>query len=90
MTAGTFYFFPAHFLSRLFLCDVDQFLKKSLLNSLQYCLCFMFWLFGRKACGILTPLLGIKPAPPALEGEVFTTGPLGKSLPAHFVSLLEF
>ena len=50
----------------------------------------MFWLFGRKACGILTPLLGIKPAPPALEGEVFTTGPLGKSLPAHFVSLLEF
>ena len=27
---------------------------------------------------------GIKPAPPALEGEVLTTGPPGKSLTAPF------
>ena len=32
----------------------------------------MFLFFGREACGILT-------TPPALEGEVLTTGPPGKS-----------
>ena len=36
------------------------------------------------ACGILAPRPGIKPAPPTLEGEVFTTGPPGKSLLGHF------
>ena len=40
----------------------------------------MFWFFGPKACGILVPWPGIKPAPPALEGDVLTTGPPGKSL----------
>ena len=39
----------------------------------------MFWFFGLKACGILAPRPGIEPAPPALEGEVLTTGPPGKS-----------
>ena len=34
--------------------------------------------FGNKWCGILTPWPGIKPTPPALEGEVLTTGPPGK------------
>ena len=34
----------------------------------------MFWLFGCKACGILSPQPGIKPSPPALEGGVLTTG----------------
>ena len=34
---------------------------------LQFCFCFMFWFFGREACGILAPRPGIKPAPPALE-----------------------
>ena len=36
----------------------------------------MFWLFG---CGILPPGPGIKPKPPALEGEALATGLLGKS-----------
>ena len=40
----------------------------------------MFWFFGRKACGILAPRPGIKPSRPALEGNVLTTGPPGKSL----------
>ena len=31
----------------------------------------MFWFFGPKICEILAPWLGIEPAPPALEGEVF-------------------
>ena len=39
----------------------------------------MFWFFGHEACGILAPRPEIKPAPPALEGEVLITGPLGKS-----------
>ena len=39
----------------------------------------MFWFFGLVACGILSPWPGIEPAPLALEGKVFTTGPPGKS-----------
>ena len=39
--------------------------------------------FGREACGILAPRPGIKPSPPALEGEVQTTGPPGKSPSYH-------
>ena len=31
------------------------FFFKSLLNVLQYCFCFMPWLFGHKACGISAP-----------------------------------
>ena len=38
-----------------------------------------FCSFGHKACGILVPWPGIEPAPPALEGQVLTTGPAGKS-----------
>ena len=55
------------------------FFFKSLLNLLQYCFCVMVWFFDHEACGILAPQPGIKPAPRALEGEVFTTGPPGKS-----------
>ena len=40
---------------------------------------YVFWFFGREACGIPAPRPGIEPAPPALEGEVPTTGPPGKS-----------
>ena len=57
---------------------------KPLLNLLQYCFCFMFWCFGREACGLLAPQPGIEPAPPELEGEVLTTGPPGKFPDAVF------
>ena len=40
----------------------------------------MSWFLGHRAYGILAPRPGIEPAPPALEGEVLTTGPAGKSL----------
>ena len=40
----------------------------------------MFWFFGREGCGILAPRPGIEPVPPALEGEVLTTGPPGISV----------
>ena len=39
----------------------------------------MLWFFGQEVCEILTPQPRIKPAPPALEGEALTSGPLGKS-----------
>ena len=35
------------------------------------------------ACGILVPLLGIKPVSPALEGRILTTGPSGKPCHSH-------
>ena len=39
----------------------------------------MFWLFGFQACGILVPQPGVEPTPSALEVEVLTPGPPGKS-----------
>ena len=66
------------FFFKIFWCG--PFFLKSLLNLLQYYFCFMFCLFGPKACGILAPWPGIEPTPPALEGEVLTTGPPGKPL----------
>ena len=41
----------------------------------------MFCFFDHKAYGILVPQPGIKPAPLALEGEVLTAEPPGRSLP---------
>ena len=40
--------------------------------------CFYVLCFG-DACGVLAPWPGMQPLAPALEGEVPTTGPLGKS-----------
>ena len=56
----------------VFIFKIKKILK-SLLNLLQYCFCCMLCFFGLKACGILAPLPGIEPVPPALEGEVLTT-----------------
>ena len=39
-----------------------------MLNLVQYCFSFMFWVFGHEACEILAPHPGIKLAPSALEG----------------------
>ena len=68
------------FLRSYKLVDLASFLK-SLLNLLQYCLLYIlvFWL-GWGACGILALWSGVKPAPPALEDEVLSTGLPGKSL----------
>ena len=59
---------------------------KSLLNLLQYCSCFMFFVlfFGHEACCILALQPEIEPAPPALKGKVLTTGPLRKHLEVAF------
>ena len=55
---------------------------------LQYCFCFMFCFFGCEACGILAPRPVMEPAPPALEGDVLTTGLPGKSLSILFLTIL--
>ena len=41
----------------------------------------MFGIFGCEACEILTPWPEIKPAPPALEVEVITTGSTAREVP---------
>ena len=46
-------------------------------------ICFL----AAEASGILAPQPGIKPTPPALEGKVLITGPLGKS-PGSLLYLL--
>ena len=74
----------AFFFLRFFWCG--PFLK-SLLILLQSCFCFMFCFFGHEACGILAPWPVIEPAPPALEGEVLTTGPPGKT-PSEWLFLV--
>ena len=51
----------------------------SLLNLLQYCFCYMFCFCGCKAYELLAPRPETESIPPALEGEVLTTGPPGKS-----------
>ena len=61
---------------------------KSLLNLLQCCFCFLFWVFGHVPCGIPAPPLGMEPAPAALEGEVLAAGPPGKFMPLVLMSFL--
>lgn len=39
----------------------------------------VWWYWHSKACGIVAPKPEIEPAPPASEGEVLTTLPVGKS-----------
>ena len=45
--------------------DVTQWLSNN------NCFCLMFWFFGLKTCGILTPWPGIELAPLAMEGKAF-------------------
>ena len=71
----------------LFLCFFFFSTLKSLLNLLQCHICFLLWFFGHKPCGILVPQTGIEPVPPALEGEVLTTGPPRKSPEIFFMWL---
>ena len=62
---------------------MDHFFK-SFWNLLQYCSCFLFWLFGWGAQGILAPWPKIESAAPALKGKVLTTEPPGKSVVLSF------
>ena len=44
----------------------------SLLNSLQYCFCYMFCFFGCKAYELLAPGPGTEPVSPVLEGGILS------------------
>ena len=82
-----FYFYHEFFLKIFFFLMWTIF--KICIKFATILLRFMFWFFGREACGILAPQPGIEPAPPALQGKVLTTGPSGKShLPFLFDSFL--
>lgn len=45
----------------------------------------MSWFFGPKTCGISAHQPGTKPTPAALEGQVLTTRPPGKSQSLTFM-----
>ena len=51
--------------------------KRSIAESPGFC--FMFWCFPLRHVGSEIPDQGLNPHPPALEGEVLTIGPPGKS-----------
>ena len=65
------------FFKKIFWCG--PVFQKSLLNLLQYCFSFMFCFFWPRGIWILAHRPGIELTPPALEGEVLTTGPSRKS-----------
>ena len=52
---------------------------KVIIEFVTILLLFCFSFLGHKACGILAPRPGIRPAHTALEGEVLITGLPGKS-----------
>ena len=64
------------FLYRFF---IWTFLKKIFIEFLAVLFLFYIFTFICNSHGILVPRLGIKSAPPALEDEILTTGPPGKS-----------
>ena len=51
---------------------------KVFIESVTILLLFSFWFLCHEGPGILAPRSGIKPAAPALGGEVLTTGLLDK------------
>ena len=60
--------------------NIAEFITINILSLLQCCFCFMVWFFSSEACENLAPQQGIEPTPPpALKGEVLTTGLPGKS-----------
>ena len=66
----------------LFVFNVDHFwsLYWMYYNTVSILVFFCFFFnLGHKVCEILAPWLGIEPRPPALEGEVLTTGTPGKA-----------
>ena len=75
-----------------FLLKIFLFLTWTIFKVLIEFVCYniasvLFRFFGPEACGVLAPRPGIEPAPAALEGEVLTTGPPGKSPSFNFLSV---
>ena len=72
----TLLFFIIHQLLYYSLLFINFFIYSSVNGHLG-----CFWIFEPGACGILAPPSGMEAASPTAEGEVFTSGPAGKSLP---------
>ena len=87
MTNETTFFSRVRFIRRFFKK------KKSLTWTIfkvfieSVALLFLFWFFGREACGIFAAQPGIKPTLPALKGEVLTIA-LSIYVPSSSVKLL--
>ena len=71
-----------------FLCGPFS-LFKVLLILLQYCFCFVFWIFGLKACEVSAPQAGLEIVPLALEENNHWTSeiPLPTLISVHFLVL---
>ena len=63
---------------------------KVLIEFVTILFLFYIWFFGHEACGLLVPWPGIKPAHPALEGEILTTGLQGHPSTSLFLSSFSF
>ena len=63
------------------------FFFKLLMNFLQYCFCFVFWIFGLKACEVSAPQAGLGIVPLALEENNHWTSeiPLPTLISVHFL-----
>ena len=72
-----------HFWGRVFFF-FDVTILEVFIELVTILLLFLVLVFGHEACGIFAPQPGIKPKPPALEGEVLTTGSSGKPSQYHF------
>ena len=86
----------SHFRTFVFAVPLHPPLKKKKIKSFEFVtillLCFsvllFIFFFGQEACRILALPQRMEPPPPALEGEVLTTGPPGKSFAVPFMGTL--
>ena len=53
----------------MFLIFIMRTMFKAFVELVTILVCFMFWGFGHKACGILAPRPEIEPAPPPHTGR---------------------
>ena len=80
-------FFKAFFKAKFyFICFFDESHFYSVYWICYHIVCFLFWIFWPRGMWDLSSQTGIEPAPPALEGEVLTTGLPGKSLEFLYIS----
>ena len=82
-----FFFFP-FFLFFVFKVFIESVTIVLLVLYIYFVCLFVFGFFGPKACGNLAPPLGMEATSPALEVEILTTEPSGKSPQVSFKSLL--
>ena len=73
-----FFVFVLFFAFKDFFFDVGHFFK-AFIEFVTILLLFHVLSFWLEACRNLAPQPGMEPLPPALKGEILTTGPPGKA-----------